>query len=317
MVDGGYAGRRYITRKDAGSSWNFCREIIEPESSDDTSYSASSSNISDYKDDGEEWKDEDDACVTDMVGNRLLPINSLCQKLRKNLCCKKCAVHNHRKEISKFLSFARDYEEKAKIEESESLFGSKVERLEFRCARQKTVDQLYAMWCGGRNEVMEDLICSEVVISEETYGFATSLYCRCKRERKPHSFDVLAKRVNPVNQKAFHGNARVQLYALNYQLAAAIQQMGCGPTDSIKLSGFLEMGCGDKIERNLAKIEKVIGPMQEELRIESEMEAVNEELKAMESNGETIEYHECKVLGYEHKPLPKIKVSYGKSIKIC
>ena len=77
------------------------------------------------------------------------------------------------------------------------------------------------------------------------------------------------------------------------------------------------MGCGDKIERNLAKIEKIMGPMQEEIRIESELEAVQDELKAMESSGDTIEYHECKISGHEHKPLPKIKVSYGKSLKIC
>ena len=107
-----------------------------------------------------------------------------------------------------------------------------------------------------------------------------------------------------------HGNSRVARYAVNYQLTAAIQQMGCGSVDAVKLAGFLEMGCGDRIDRNIAAIESLMGPMQEKLRESCEQEAVMEEVLEMKRRNE-LEYHACDIPGHRHPPLPKLKISYG------
>ena len=122
-----------------------------------------------------------------------------------------------------------------------------------------------------------------------------------------------AKMISALIHESVHKNAHSKLYAINYQLCAAIQQMGCGSSDAIQLAGFLEMACGDRVKRTLQQVEEVMGPMQERLRVSSEIEAVGLETKLAEEHNDCV-LHECIVEGHEHGPKPKLKTSYGKLI---
>ena len=83
-------------------------------SSDDSDYSAFLSDYFEHKDDVGEWDEENNLCVSDMMGNHILPVNSLCQTLCKNICCRIYAVHNHWQQVKLFLTFAREYKEKSR-----------------------------------------------------------------------------------------------------------------------------------------------------------------------------------------------------------
>ena len=47
----------------------------------------------------------------------------------------------------------------------------------------KTTAKLFAMFHGEQKESVEEHMCCDFVVSEETYGFATGLYSTCKREK--------------------------------------------------------------------------------------------------------------------------------------
>ena len=97
---------------------------------DDSSYSSVSSIDSDEEVDEDNFEEEDfDSCVIDMIGNRIVPINSLSNIVRKNCCCRRCAVNNHRKYVNDFIQFTKDYDDRIKMEESSMLFGSKLESM--------------------------------------------------------------------------------------------------------------------------------------------------------------------------------------------
>ena len=85
--------------------------------------------------------------------------------------------------------------------------------------------------------------------------------------------------------------------------------MGCESLDAIKLTGFLELLSGQKIEKHLRRIEEVMGPIQERLMVASEMEAVEKEA-ATSKKKDDFSTHEYTVVSKEHPPLPKLKVSY-------
>ena len=87
--------------------------------------------------------------------------------------------------------------------------------------------------------------------------------------------------------------------------------MGCGPSDALMLVGFLEVARGEGIVRILKKIEETLGPVEEKLRVRSELEAVSVEAAEAKQNND-YSTHECTEPGHEHGPLPKLKLSYGK-----
>ena len=149
--------------------------------------------------------------------------------------------------------------------------------MEWRNNQRGNTRDFYLMFCGGRVKTMSEDLVSDFVVAKETYGVATALYGTCKRHRKPHTFQLVPKLVKKEIRDTLHGNAKTKLYAVDYQLTAAIQVMGCGSLDAIKLAGFLELPCGQKIEKHLRRIEEVMGPIQERLRVASEMEAVEKE----------------------------------------
>ena len=61
-----------------------------------------------------------------------------------------------------------------------------------------------------------------------------------------------------------HGNAKITLYDINYQLCSSIQAMGCVQTEASTLTGFLDLPSSGKIGRHLQLVEKVLGPIQEQ-----------------------------------------------------
>ena len=111
----------------------------------------------------------------------------------------------------------------------------------------------------------EERICTDYVISEETFGIATSLSGICKRKNNPHVFwlsaDVISK--NKIKKLKIHGNSQSAKFSLNYKLVAAMQQMGNGYTDIGTLVSFLDLPtCAETVAYNLRMVERVLGPVQ-------------------------------------------------------
>ena len=69
-------------------------------------------------------------CVSDLEGNRLLPIGKIVNAIGNSMCCRKCAVSNHKDMMNDFVAFCTEYEDKIKKEEEDKLFYSKVEQLD-------------------------------------------------------------------------------------------------------------------------------------------------------------------------------------------
>ena len=308
LEEGGAGGRRGNKRKEE-SSWNLLKPAEEDSDDDDSDFSTLS-DISEGDDD-EDWDEKEDLHVSNMTGNRILQVDKLASILKEHMCCRKCAVHNHTNHMRRFLQFTKEYEDKMKREEYDTLFHSRLDRLEWKLGRKKTTEELYAMFSGGIKESTEERICSYFVIEEETYGLATCIHGRCSKERKPHSFEIAPKMISRRFRATLHKNSKAKLFAINYQLAAAMQQMGCGPSDARVLVGFLEVAHGESIMKMLKNIEGVIGPIEENIRVICEKEAVQcEAIEAQKNNDYST--HECVVEGHEHGPLPKLKSSYGK-----
>ena len=281
---------------------------------DDSSYSSESSASSVYSEENFGIvEEEDETCLTDMVGNRILPVGKVAKVLRKDTCCRRCAVRNHKTYITKFLKFCKEEEEKVALEESRQLFLSRTQRLEWRVAHTKTTGELYQIFCGKENMMdAEARICCDFHVSEETWGIATSLYGQCRRSRKPHSFSIEASELSsgPV-KKSLHGNSRTARYSVNYQLCAAIQQMGCGRTDAKTLLGFLDLPSSAKIDAHLAVVEKTLGRIEITVKDAAQAEALQKEIEEMKRRGLLKEYT-GKEPGHEYGPYPLIRITYGK-----
>ena len=297
------------------TQWRLCEEITGND--DDESWSSNSSYGSSSEDDDDlasfEEEEETESCLTDLVGNRILPVGKIAKIFREVVCCKKCAVRNHKSYMKDFLDFCQQHKADVAQEERRQLFHLRTQRLEWRLEQMRPTSELYQMFTGGRQEkTIEDQICCNFHVSEETWGVATALYGRCKRERKPHCFSVDAVQISkgPVKD-ALHPNSRTAKYSINHQLCAAIQQMGCGATGVKMLTGFLDLPSSGKIDKHVAVVEKTLGSVQERMREESQKDALQEEIALMKAHND-LEFHECSVEGHEHGPLPKVKGSYGK-----
>ena len=108
-----------------------------------------------------------------------------------------------------------------------------------------------------------------------------------------------------------HGSQRAKTFAINYKLAAAMQQMGCGSTDIATLAGFLDIPVSwSSVARHMKAVEEVMGPIQIEKKEESEMEAVRIEVQSQMDHDDHLT-HESTIEGHEHPPLPLIKCSHG------
>ena len=140
LLEDGFGGRRYIDKKDE-TPWNFCKAVNAPDDDDedtDSTYEASEdeSSVSSGIIDNDESDEDVNFLSSEMTGNRLVEIANLCNKIRENLCCKKCAVENHKKQTRLFLSFARSYDEEVKKEEEKLVFDSELERLKWKLEKK-------------------------------------------------------------------------------------------------------------------------------------------------------------------------------------
>ena len=99
--------------------------------------------------------------------------------------------------------------------------------------------------------------------------------------------------------------------SLNYQLSAAIQQMGCGPVDINTLCGFLGLPC-KSIQHHIKQVEHMMGQIQLSKRELLEEELVKMEIVAHEREEKGgVQVHACTIGGHEHPPLPKLKGLYS------
>lgn len=69
-----------------------------------------------------------------------------------------------------------NYEEEVLIEEGKQLFGIRMYKLEWQLDYTLTMCEIYSIFCRGCILSIEERIISPFLVTEETYGFATSLY---------------------------------------------------------------------------------------------------------------------------------------------
>ena len=109
---------------------------------------------------------------------------------------------------------------------------------------------------------------------------ASSLYgiCGSKNKKRQHKFNVDAAEINLEIKVSLHGNSKVASYDLNYKFCGTIQAMGCCPTDAMILTSFLDLPTGKRMESNMKIVEKVMGPVQVNMKVKSKEEAVFEKI---------------------------------------
>ena len=107
----GGAGGLFQTQARKETKWNLdnlCGKVVDDDNDDSSFSSSESSATSDY--DEEDFgvvEDEEECCLTDIVGNRIIPVGKLAKVLRRDTCCRKCAVKNHKAYIAEFLAFCK------------------------------------------------------------------------------------------------------------------------------------------------------------------------------------------------------------------
>ena len=79
-------------------------------------------------------------------------------------------------------------------------------------------------------------------------------------------FRVEAELVSPKLRAHFHKSSKGKLYAVNYQMTAAMQQMGLGGSAMDTLAGFFDFPCSGLVQKHLTKVESVLGPVQKNLQ---------------------------------------------------
>ena len=132
------------------------------------------------------------------------------------------------------------------------------------------------------------------------YSLEIYLYGRCSRERKLYTFEIVPKIVATSFHENIHKNSCAKLFATNHQLAAAIQQMGCKPSDDITLVDFFGSGTHQKNNDFLKKVKK-FGLIQEKLHVTSKMEAVQVgAMEAKKNNGFQMYGFLQKVINVDH-----------------
>ena len=288
--------------------WNLERYGIDSDSDFSKSSSESEENY-----DSENLSEKGVDCVSNLEGNRLLPIGKVVNAISNSMCCSKCALSNHKALMNDFIDFCSAYKENITKEENEKLFYSKFDRLEWRAKKYKTTKELYHIYNGSKSGSgsNEERLIQRFNMSEQTMGIATSILGFCSRKRRPHVFRIDADTIKSILRSSLHHHARGKLYAANYQLAAAIQQMGCGPADIMHLCGFLSLPSGS-IQYHIRRAEEIMGPIQVSTKEAFKRDAIREEIEATKSQDpDGLKLSECKIDGHQHPPLPKLKGSYG------
>ena len=112
----------------------------------DSDFSVSGDDEEDTEMIGEDEMD----CISDLEGNRLLPIGQVLNAIGNSMCCAKCVSSNHKALMDKFVDFCTAYEDRIENEENDALFYSKLERMEWQVRHHKTTKELYAMYNGSK-----------------------------------------------------------------------------------------------------------------------------------------------------------------------
>ena len=172
--DFGRQSRRAVFPQEKEDWWKLegkkvlCEEIMSDK--DDSSYSSHSS-----KDSEESLFDEGlgdhklEQCVSNLEGNRILPIKKMMGGLRSSMTCRRCVIKNHKRLTKDFLAFCANYEEDIEREEATKLFRSWTDLLEWWLSRHKKVGELYQMFLAHetRNGSIPNKLCINVRVVEE------------------------------------------------------------------------------------------------------------------------------------------------------
>ena len=110
LLPGGSGGRPRRCTQGEDPKWSLGGEGMSSGSSSDEDSSYWASDSDEEEEDDEDLGLHDEClCLSDMSGNRILPIQNLCDGMSKNLCCQMCAEKNHKSFIHDFLYYARAY----------------------------------------------------------------------------------------------------------------------------------------------------------------------------------------------------------------
>ena len=118
LLPGGYGGRArrsIFAEHDDSSQWRldegrmmgqeYHHDVSSTGSDSDYSSDDDSSMDPDEEELGVIGEDEVDQCITDLNGTRLLPVSQLSAVIKLKMCCKRCALKEHKRHISNFLAF--------------------------------------------------------------------------------------------------------------------------------------------------------------------------------------------------------------------
>ena len=82
-------------------TWNFGVEASSSEEEEEEEEE-------DDEEEEEEITGDKKNCVSDLEGNRLLPIGKIVNAIGNSMCCRKCAVSNHKDMMNNFIAFCSE-----------------------------------------------------------------------------------------------------------------------------------------------------------------------------------------------------------------
>ena len=135
---GGTGGNCAMSKREMDTRWQLDKgseaSLVDCFEDSNSAYSSASSSKSDASEDDDllEYDILEDACVTDMRGCRILRMESLAKTIQQKMRCKKCALSGHTDYINEFINFTVEYEAKLEKDERELLFGSRMDRMEWK-----------------------------------------------------------------------------------------------------------------------------------------------------------------------------------------
>ena len=118
IIPGGIGGR---IKEDSGPIWELEKKTDNDDDDEDSLYSLSLAPSSEDEMDYDVMEDE---CITDLKGNRIIPVKEIVMAINRSMCCKKCAIAGHCQYLHDFLAFVDEHEERIKREEDKKWFNS-------------------------------------------------------------------------------------------------------------------------------------------------------------------------------------------------
>ena len=97
LQEGGSGGRaRVQMERNEEPRWNFSSRKVDDEEDSGSSWSSvDSDDISSVElDDFAEPEEEEETCLTNLAGNRILPVQQIVKVFHNHVCCSRCAVRH-------------------------------------------------------------------------------------------------------------------------------------------------------------------------------------------------------------------------------